>query len=160
MKTVAQIQLVFTWISIVGFALPSGVVVFYAILAMGSTFNGRSLADLGENAQYLLGATAVLVGMVGTWWIGLRMLRGYNNILHGRVAPAKARTFWFGSLAFNLLGVLIIAVILVQTVDSSSDWRGWALYSLPSVLGTMLALVALCLPNESLSIPTRASHLE
>jgi hypothetical protein len=93
MKTVTQLQCIFARISTLGFAMPSVVVMYYAMLAMGSVFNGR-VTDPGENAPFFLGATAILLGMVGVWWIGLRLITGYHNILKGRVSPAMIGAAW------------------------------------------------------------------
>ncbi len=114
MKTIATIQYVIAWICTLVFALPS--------------------------LMLLSGPVYVLV-MIGVWWYGLWLIRGYGRIMADRFSATETRSVWLGSLAFNAVGLLIGAI--VGNGDGSLEAY---LVLIPALTGTILAVVALLLP--------------
>jgi hypothetical protein len=83
---------------------------------------------------------------IGAWWIGIRLIVGYYNISEGKHSILETRRFWFGSLIFNAIGVVIGFLILK---NNSSLSPGYVIGSLPSLVGSILAILALLVPAES-----------
>jgi hypothetical protein len=80
------------------------------------------------------------------WFVGLRMLKGYDNISSGRLGMTETRTLWQGSLAFNGAGLLAGAVLLLNIRDCPFEY--W-LVLIPVFSGTALAIAALLIPTEA-----------
>jgi hypothetical protein len=80
------------------------------------------------------------LSMIASWWIGVRLLIGYENISRGRVNIAETRKFWYGSLAFNGAGFLAGAVLLLNIRNCPFEF--W-LVLIPVFAGNVLAITAL-----------------
>ena len=117
MKNIASIQLVIAFGSCLIFILPS----LYSFLTI-----------------YLI------LPMLGIWWIGIRLMIGYDNISQGKSSILQTRGFWFGSLIFNALGVGIGLWIL------KDGWGSEYIFScVPGLVSIILATIALLVPAEN-----------
>jgi hypothetical protein len=78
------------------------------------------------------------------WFVGLRMLKGYDNISSGRLGMTETRSLWQGSLAFNGGGLVAGAALLLNIRDCPFEY--W-LVLISALAGTVLAIIALLIPT-------------
>ncbi len=92
----------------------------------------------------------LILPMIVVWWIGIRLIIGYENISRGRVDTSQTRKFWFGSLVFNVVGVIFGALFLIRFSVSLE----YCLGLVPGLLSSCIAIMALLLPTQTVQ------HLE
>jgi hypothetical protein len=138
--------------------------------------NTENLMKIIANIQFWIGLISALVLSwfslysflfiypilpgIGMWWFGLRLLKGYYGLTTRQRTVVEIRRFWFGSLAFNLMGLITCFGLnfyishqpnsMLEFIDPS----GGKLLAIPSLIGTILAIVALLIPAQ------KVQHLE
>jgi hypothetical protein len=82
------------------------------------------------------------LSMLSFWWLGVRLLIGYENISRGRVNISQTQKFWFGSLTFNAVGII--------SCLSNGFLGGASIFILsPAFLGCVFAIIALRIQHKS-----------
>lgn len=119
MRNIASIQLVIAFAACLIFILPS----LYSFLTI-----------------------YFIVPMLGIWWIGIRLMIGYYNISEGKRGILQTRGFWFGSLIFNAVSVVIGLWVLKDNLGLPLEYMfGF----LPALVGSILATLALLVPAKN-----------
>jgi hypothetical protein len=94
---------------------------------------------------FIIPSLSLFLAMIGIWWLGIRLLIGYYNISQGKRSIRETRRFWKGSLAFNVIGI-VVGIAFINRYDPFRD----ILYFLPGIAGIILAIIALLIPAEKL----------
>ncbi len=141
MKNIATIQFVIASISTLAF-LPLSLYAFYDIFSFVLDTNVLSLAIVGM----VLGIIYLLGPITGVWWCGIQLLIGYRNISKGKYEISKTQAFWKTSLAFNVLGFMVLSFFALVVRTEYPEFR---FTMLPPLIGSILAVIALRIPAKS-----------
>lgn len=87
----------------------------------------------------------LILPFVASWWLGIRLLSGYENISRGRVNIAETRNFWCGSLAFNAIGLSPWLYAVYVITKGFVFGENWILEGEPWTVVGVLAFVFVAL---------------